>query len=296
MSFICEKGHIFFTIWDCIQRGHKCKTCANIKNYNTFTLPKKKTMEDGHKYAKDNGGICLQQKNINGNSFFTFQCKCKNIFTTKLCYNTWCKICKNKQNGDNRTQNIQVFKEIAIKRGMQCLSEQYKPGTNLNFRCANGHVFSIKGNAFKHGCGCGLCTVYRQQKIFRNIIEYLTDIKFTKIRPLWLLSKNGKRMQIDGFNQQHNLAFQYQGIQHFQYHRYFHRNNINNFIYSQERDQLKRQILKNKQIILLQPDYTIKRTEFISFIQSQFNKNNIYHLIKQDKLKNINIHEIIKSI
>ena len=52
---------------------------------------------------------------------------------------------------------------------------------------------------------------------------------FRKIRPDWIKNKEGNKLELDFYCEELKLAFEYQGIQHEQYHQFFHREDINNF-------------------------------------------------------------------
>lgn len=54
---------------------------------------------------------------------------------------------------------FQELKEIALKHGGQCLSEFYKRSSaNMQWRCANGHIFKASSNAIKRGSWCLKCS------------------------------------------------------------------------------------------------------------------------------------------
>jgi hypothetical protein len=63
------------------------------------------------------------------------------------------------------------------------------------------------------------------------------------------------------------IGFEQQGIQHYQYSPFFHRNDIANFEKQLERDQLKREECKSLGIYLIEVSYTLKGKEKEDFIR-----------------------------
>ena len=62
-------------------------------------------------------------------------------------------------------------------------------------------------------------------------------------------------MELDGYCKKHELAFEYNGIQHYQFYRSFHRT-IKDFERVQERDFRKNKICKEYGLILMTIPYT----------------------------------------
>jgi hypothetical protein len=57
----------------------------------------------------------------------------------------------------------------------------------------------------------------------RLILENLLHAPFTSIRPNFLKYHTGKNLELDGYNPELNVAFEYQGIQHRQFTPMFHK-------------------------------------------------------------------------
>ena len=57
----------------------------------------------------------------------------------------------------------------------------------------------------------------------RVILENLLKAPFTSIRPDFLKYIHGKNLELDGYNKDLNVAFEYQGIQHRQFTPLFHK-------------------------------------------------------------------------
>ena len=100
--------------------------------------------------------------------------------------------------------------------------------------------------------------------------EILPEYDFIKIQPDWLKnSKTNRNLELDYYNEELKLAFEYQGLQHEQYDPFFHKKDINNFYKQQEHDRIKKEICEKKGIKLIcipsKYDYTnpLEMTDYI---------------------------------
>jgi hypothetical protein len=53
------------------------------------------------------------------------------------------------------------------------------------------------------------------ERIVRAIFEATFGGKFPKSKPQWLTSKKGRKLELDGYNQEQQIAFEYQGPHHY---------------------------------------------------------------------------------
>jgi len=96
---------------------------------------------------------------------------------------------------------------------------------------------------------------WKSEAVTRSIFENLLDCELAKTRPHWLrTSKNKKSMELDGFNESLNIAFEYQGEHHYSY--IFPGQDSPEKI--QDRDTKKVQICKACGIDLIQIPYKFK--------------------------------------
>ena len=90
----------------------------------------------------------------------------------------------------------------------------------------------------------------REEKIRRICEQLFYPLKFPSIRPKWLINhKTGKRMEIDLYNHNLNLAIECQGEQHHKYVKHFQ--TYKEWLAMKDRDILKAAILRNRKIRLL---------------------------------------------
>ena len=134
--------------------------------------------------------------------------------------------------------------------------------TKVPIKCLKhgDYFFQIPNNHTTHGQGCPVCNNKNMsENCCRKIFEEMFDGKFINIRPNFL-----KGLELDGYNEKLKLAFEYNGIQHYEFQKFFHRTN-ENFIAQQIRDVNKIQWCKDEGIILIiiPHQYTYKNPELL---------------------------------
>lgn len=92
--------------------------------------------------------------------------------------------------------------------------------------------------------------VWIGEEICRYYFESIFKTPFPSIRPNWLLNEQGKRIEFDGYSEKFKIAFEHQGIQHYQKVEHFQ--DDNRFEKLKHHDALKRKICKREGIILFQ--------------------------------------------
>ncbi len=94
----------------------------------------------------------------------------------------------------------------------------------------------------------------------RRVLQKLFRKQFQKIRPDFLSNSvtGGKHnLEIDCYDEELRLGVEYQGQQHYKYTPFFHRNH-ESFLNQKYRDELKRMLLKQNNINLIEVPYTVK--------------------------------------
>lgn len=104
-------------------------------------------------------------------------------------------------------------------------------------------------NRTLHKSGCPYC-LYKTEDIIRRYFELLLNKKFIKTKPDWLINpKTNKRLELDGYCEELNLAFEYNGRQHYEAVEYWHRNQ--NLTDTQQHDKIKIEECKKRNINLI---------------------------------------------
>lgn len=102
----------------------------------------------------------------------------------------------------------------------------------------------------------------------RRVLQSIFRKPFTSQRPDFLrnpVTGGNFNLELDCFNSELRLAVEYNGIQHYKYVPYFHRNK-DHFMTQKYRDDMKRRICKENNINLIEVPYTVKINEISSFI------------------------------
>ncbi|WP_299249468.1 hypothetical protein [uncultured Aquimarina sp.] len=154
--------------------------------------------------------------------------------------------------------------KFAHSKGGKCISIFYKNNKQkLTWKCADGHIWEARPNDVISGNSwCNKCNINYTEEKCRFILEQLLDVKFPqKFRFLKgiknSLDKNIS-LDLDGYSSELNVAFEYNGEQHYKYIPHFHRN-IDSFEFQKERDELKKIACNKVGIHLLIIPYTEKR-------------------------------------
>jgi hypothetical protein len=98
-------------------------------------------------------------------------------------------------------------------------------------------------------------------------------------------------MELDGYNEELALAFEYQGIQHYEYNTHFHKN-FEDFEQRVKDDLLKRELCKIKGVTLIEIPYTIDYDKMIDYIICQCEGK---YIRVPKKINQIDLKEIINK-
>lgn len=255
LTWQCKEGHIWEATPDKIKQGRWCPTCAG-KRYDIDSL---------HQFAKSKDGSCLAEEYINSKVKIPWQCNKGHIFETpfsEIVQGSWCPYCAGRYN-----HSIEKMQEIAKGRGGECLSNSYKGVfTKLKWKCANGHVFESIPKHVISGHWCPNCTVFLNEQRCRYIFETLFDRKFIKNRSVL------DGFELDGYNEELQLAFEYHGKQHFEHVDFFYSNGGIDIKERMERDRYKEKRCEELGIDLIVIPYTISPEEHVTFITSELAK------------------------
>ena len=225
--FDCDCGHEFDSILCNITNNNRwCGYCSNNKLCNNDCKSCFEKSFASHPKVK----YWIDERNPR-NFFkscgkkFKFKCECGYIFHTTLNHisssNHWCIKCGQKKSADAQRYTIEYVKKKIIKfrPGSKCLSDKYTKAANkLKLLCEKGHSFEMSYNFIQQGKWCPHCCTFKSEKKCREILEKIFNKSFIKCRPEWLYG-----LELDGYNKELNLAFEYNGKQHYEFIPLFHK-------------------------------------------------------------------------
>lgn len=106
----------------------------------------------------------------------------------------------------------------------------------------------------------------------REVFENIFQTEFPKIRPGFLRNnKTGKNMELDGYNGDLKLAFEYQGQQHYNFSPYFHKTE-EKFAEQVYRDRLKKELCEKNEIKLVEIPFNIEYDDLEDYIKMKLHE------------------------
>jgi hypothetical protein len=171
-KFQCKKAHVWWAESHNIKNGTWCRICRSTN----LAIKQRIPIEFYKELAISKGGECLSET---WEKKLKFKCKNGHIWSTTgqaVKNGSWCKLCRHIENGIKRRIPIEFYKELAISKGGECLSETWEK--KLKFKCKNGHIWSTIGQVVKSGAWCKICSsvtgqAYKKHNIdlFKSLIE-----------------------------------------------------------------------------------------------------------------------------
>ncbi|MDA1531110.1 zinc-ribbon domain-containing protein [Bacillus cereus group sp. TH260-2LC] len=245
LEWECQEGHRWSALPSNISNGKWCPYCKG----------KYRTLEDMQELAELKGGKCLSLEFKSMTKKLLWECseghRWESTPNSLFNSNTWCPICVG-----NAQKDLAYCQSLAREKGGKCLSKNYKSvDRKILWECSNGHKFKITPYSVSKGVWCSICS-----KNINNLHEEKCRFIFESIfmKPFYKERKVLKgNLELDGYNTELNLAFEYNGIQHYEFNDYFHENFID-FESQLERDKKKKLLCEEEGITLITIPYKIE--------------------------------------
>ena len=112
----------------------------------------------------------------------------------------------------------------------------------------------------------------------RRVLNKLFNKPFDKIRPNFLnnpVTGGNFNLELDCYNEELGIAVEYQGIQHYKFNKFFHRNK-DHFMTQKYRDDMKRRMCIENNIILIEVPYTVKNENIENYLKKELKKYGIF--------------------
>lgn len=247
MEWRCKNGHVWNVCWHSVKADNTwCKKCLE------------KNILDLQEYAASKNGQLISTKYITMHNKYTWQCseghQWKATWGNVKNNSTWCPEC----NG-NTVFTINILQSYAKKMFGLLLSTKYiNSTTDLLWQCKNGHRWKAKWkNIFYRNTWCPECSWFKTEREVRNLLEQKLGIDFKKHRIYYDSSNKQRYYEFDGYNEEHKIAFEYHGYQHYIYPNRFNKTE-EDFIYYRQKDRDKEQYCIENNIKLYIIPYTEK--------------------------------------
>ncbi len=282
--FRCKKHDFSFeqTSNNHLKSKHPCKFCLQESRREAFsdgidTFKNKIKSIYGDLFDFENVNYVNQRTPV------SLKCLKHNKLITKepqvFLRGIGCDLCTKEESSANlseRTLN-EINRFVSTLNG-KCHSIKYVNNeSKLDFECMVGHKFQKSWSEVKNSLRwCSKCSPNRLvgETIARLMLEHLLKIKLPS---LYIKEMDG--LQLDGYNYDHKIAFEYQGYQHFTDISHFHQND-KQFKDQLKRDHYKKALCKQNGIILI---------EIFEFRTIRSGRIQIFYEQVKEKLRELNI-------
>lgn len=245
LKWRCSEGHEWEGNSAGIRAGRWCWICGRKSSADK----QRDTIEKMALLAHSRNGECLSGNYVN--SHIKLKWRCSEGHEWEATPNSiqsghWCPYCAGRAR-----LTLEEMREIAMSRGGQCLSKEYvNSKSNLLWKCSDGHEWASKPGVIRNGSWCPVCSQGVSERFCRAAFEKIFNMKFPKRRPKWLMNpETGFNLELDGYCEKGNIAFEFQGRQHFQEVSFFQEKYT---LHERKKlDLLKRRICKEHGVILI---------------------------------------------
>lgn len=261
----------------------ECRNCGNafdspvnkvLSGQRSCTCKGLERKQDGFKknigrlieIVESRGGKLLTTSLLQMKDKFEFRCSEGHEWNAQggsvLYQGTWCPKCSG-----NASRSLEDLRVIVELRGGKLISEEYGGvDATYEFTCNLGHQFSNMFKKIEGGQWCPTCSRgTKSEEITRTYFEELFGLPFRKSRPTWLRNSRGRQMELDGYSAELQIAFEYQGIQHFKEFGLYN-SNLEQRIAD---DKLKYELCKERGISLFYLTYKDSYEDFPKLIKNQ---------------------------
>jgi len=207
-------------LWEC-SKGHRWEaTGNNIKLKNTWcpicSGSQRLSIDIMQEVARQRKGEFLSDHYINLKSKYRWRCEYGHEWETTgfnvKTNNNWCPKCSG-----ITEYTISDLSNHAIQLGGSIISLDYiNVDTKYKWKCKFDHKWEATWWKIKDGQWCPKCSnnSIKEEKL-RICFETLFGVTFPKSYPSFLINSSGNKMEYDGYSKKLNLAFEFQGRQHF---------------------------------------------------------------------------------
>lgn len=271
------------TIGEAYRNAKICKECRTDQNksWKDYTTEKK------YKILNENGIYATFQCEFDHESWVTQKSHIK--FTN-------CKECS----GRKITLKMLLDKLDKLKFELLNQDEYINTKSIGEFKCIRNHIWKTEiHNVYGDKSECPECSTNIGEAKCKFILETIFNKAFIKTRKII-----DTGLELDMYNEELNLALEYNGIQHYiEHNKFFHKNG--GFEEQQERDNYKLNFCLNNNINLIIVPYTVKGDKlielnynipnysdinwdfkFTEYTMESDNKNDIFNNMKQYAIDN----------
>jgi len=261
LNIQCPKGHEYFIKFKYFKySGNRCAKCSVTRTY-THEEIRANIESYGYKYLDD--------VYINSKQLLNIMCPSGHVYKTKWDNFYLGKRCKKCSGLERYTYDF--VSKVYEKEDYTLLTKEYRNGKTKNIvKCPNNHIVTSTFVGFyRSGKRCSKCNISKTEILVRKIFERIVNKPFPSTRPIWLINpETGRKLELDGYCEELQLAFEYDGEWHYQ-------NNARPGLLNsqQNRDKVKNRLCKENGVSLIRIPYFIENKE--EFIKKELIRLNI---------------------
>jgi hypothetical protein len=247
--------------------------CTNCKRERHLKEKSYKKIFKFQKIAESYNLQLLSEEYLSCQGKLTWKCKNNHTFQRSFAKNKSLEFRCPKCYVDPNKLNINYCHEAAKKLEGKCLSTLYVDVYyRYSWQCKKGHIFKASYSNVKKGHWCPKC-LYKTQEKVRAIFEDIYKVRFDTATFPWLKNNvTSKHLEIDGYNGELSIAFEYDGEYHFKPH---FKNKKYDLNMRKHCDQIKDKLCKEHGILLIRISYKHK-SNLKEFIIQQLLEYGVY--------------------
>lgn len=180
-------------------------------------------IKDLQEYAQNRGGKVLSKEYLGCYSPIIWECSNKHTWEAKWAHikhnNSWCRECFIVHN----KQSIETIKVFAKTKNWSLLTESYISNKQkLTWLCEYNHTWVACWDSIKNSNStCPSCKqLLKTELCVKSLLENKLNITFNKKRFYY---NKRKFYELDGYNEEYKIAFEYNGRQHYIRHPKWHK-------------------------------------------------------------------------
>lgn len=159
------------------------------------------------------------------------------------------------------------------------LQDQHRT-TNITWQDIYEHALRIMFQPHSHNGNYQRRSQYHNmskgEKKCKEFAQFYFQKPFEKARPDFLKNPvTGENLELDLYNAELNLAIEYNGVQHYKYNSFMHKNSRERFYNQQYRDILKKDMCDKTGVRLIVVPYTVPEDQIGGFLFQEFKKQGL---------------------
>lgn len=257
----CAKKHEYKVSWNNFHNGCRCPYCAKRKI--TYKQVRQQILQEGYKL--------LSRKYVNAQTKILV--KCSEGHQYEVVWNSFQQGSRCPECYGNKKLTYRQVKKDFEKEHYKLLSKEYlNCKAKLLVLCSKGHRHKITRSNFQRGHRCPQCKQKSrgEKQLYKLLKQVFPDQEITRQDSLGFL----KRQTVDFAIKALRLAFEYDGVQHFEPIEKF--GGLEGFDRIQKRDQKKNNLCKTNGYQIIRFRYDLDLGEQVQdFKQAYKDKNNV---------------------